>query len=321
MRHAAHYDWPRRRIIFLGCLLLLCIVGVLTVLRIVTAQGRFREGVLVVGDPMLLVSWGADRPIVRIVKIPVHGFVEGVYGYGSYPLGALWTLESSSSRDRGLLVSSVEEAVGVWVPWFIGDRGGSLPDRGDARDALGRVFSAGSVFRLVSQGYQTNMPLGVFVSFVFRLSFLRPDDLKIFDMTQASVLTTERLADGSTRELLDPRRLDTQLGTNLEDDRIRSEALKVIVYNTTATATLGSRVGRLLSHMGAHVVAIGNDVSGSAPLGCIVRGRKKILESNTARLVTFIYGCTLEERTEVDDRADITVHMGTRYEHRFYPRQ
>lgn len=303
----------------IGLFLALCLlVGAIFIsLSIFSKRSQFRTTMVIVGNPTIVVSWDTQRQTFITIRISPETTIEAVAGYGMYTLEALWKLGEIDKKSGALLSQSVEEALGTAIPYYFGQHNSdALPSNEKGFAGLRRIFSPLHVLSYLRGAYRTNVPLPLFLSLFWTLQFSRPDQLKEIDFTSSNVLVDETRPDGSHMQTLDSNHIDELLGTMLEDERIRTEALRVAVYNTTQTPTLGTRVGRLLGHTGALVVAVGN----SEPLldQCELLGRKRLLTSKTARFIQVIYRCVVKE-TEEDGRADLTIKLGKMYEARFLP--
>lgn len=304
-----------------GLFLTLCLLvaAILIGLSISFKDAGFRTTMVMVGNPMNVVSWDRQRKTFISIKIPAETTIEAVTGYGNYSLEALWKLGTIDKKGGLLLSQSIEEALGTAIPYYIGLHNTDVlfsHEKGFA--GLRRIFSPIHVFSYVRGAYRTNIPLPLFLSLSWTLQFSRPDQLNEIDFTSSNALIDTTRADGTHIQTMDSNRIDELLGTMLEDERIRTEALRVAVYNSTQTLALGTRVGRLLGHMGALVVAVGN----SEPLldQCELWGRKILFKSTTARFVQSHFHCIAKE-SEEEGRADLTIKLGKTYEARFLPPQ
>ena len=290
-----------------GIALLVCIgvaALVVAVLLFRKSSSLLRTTVVLVGDPVVV--WSQDRATKRVVRItlPKDAVVEGVHGYGMYALESLWSLGAIDRKDGEVLVRSIEEALGIPIQWFIGKKE-------EGKVTLG----LSSLFEYLRGGYRTNLSLPEFIALVMDSSGMRADKITDVTITPDTALTSEQIADGSTRQVLDTSRVDVLLGTLFEDERIRKESLSVAVYNTTDMSTLGSRVARTLGHLGVFVVRVGN----AAPeIGdCTVTANKDVLTTLTVAVIREVFACKDVEGAV--DVADIEVRLGSAYQARFLP--
>ena len=75
--------------------------------------------VLSIGDPMVV--WSQDLQSNKFIKItiPASAQVDAVGGYGRYSLGSLWKLGAIDNKNGTLVSDSLEEALGISIPWYV----------------------------------------------------------------------------------------------------------------------------------------------------------------------------------------------------------
>lgn len=275
----------------------------------------FRTTMVIVANPMVILSWDRLRRTIVTIRIPSNVTIEGVHGYGAYSLEALWKLGFIDKSEDDLLATSLEEILGVPIPFFLGySQRDSYIQMGAGIDGLKQYFRFTTLLSYLRGMYRSNIPLSSLAMLTWYVGFYRPDQLSEIDLLKSYGVTSYKLADGSSSVSVDPARLDILIGTLFEDERIRKEALRVAVYNTTQTSALGNRIARLLNHMGALVIEVGNsDLSVDR---CIVSTKGSILQSFTVAFIARHYGCQARELKE-PHRADIIVYVGKEYERRF----
>jgi hypothetical protein len=168
----------------------------------------------------------------------------------------------------------------------------------------------GSVWAYARGTFTTNIPLSLFLAIAWRNSLGRLQPVAAFDIGNRA-LSAGTLPDGTSIQIIDADRWDQIAANTFEDDLLRKEALPIAIYNTTARPALGNRVARILGHLGAHVVSVGNDEV--IPERCIVAASKKLETSSTVRVIQSVLDC--EYRTlEGQERADVVVRLGIGYE-------
>lgn len=271
-----------------------------------------RMTVVLVGNPVTIVSWNKRDNSFLIVSLPTQAVIESVHGYGKYSLESLWKLGSIEGKEGTVLSESIEELFGAPVPWYIGKKNHMLLTKNDPLTLVKSVFSVPMAPSFFSGLYATNMSPREFLTFVLAFSRRRPD-IKILDLEET--LVSQALPDGSSELVPDKNSIDQRIGNTFEDSAIRKEGLSVAVFNTTPIASLGTRVSSMLGHTGILVVTVGND---RPTIGaCVLRGGKKELASETARFIRELYGCRTEE--SIEPRADLIFRIGTEYQSRFVP--
>lgn len=273
-----------------------------------------RLTVLINADPVWIWSWESRSNRAVLLKIPAAVQLVGVHGYGQYSLEALWKLGQLDKTSGVLLAQSLEEALGVSIPWYIGEKKAPIA----TADMVGKIFSPQGIGEYLRGAYRTNLPLPVFLGLVNTATRkMRSDRTSIINFSLANVLNVQALPDGSVTQVVDPARVDFILGNLFEDELVRQEGLSIAIYNTTKTPFLGGRLARLLNRMGAVVVTVGN-AQGPSIDRCQLVGHKTQLTSVTANLIKQVLHCQSLETSE-NERADLLLKVGTAYEARFLP--
>ena len=266
----------------------------------------FRTTVLLAGNPTLVVSWDGARKHVTIIEFPASVSITGLTGVGEYSLESLWKLGDIDTKDKALLADSMGETLAVSIPWYIGPTDGVVKN----------IFTIANIANLLMGKYRTNISLRVFLPLAMATQSLRSDAFEKFTVSHTSAVVKKELADGSTGEFIDGNRLDVVLGTHLEEEDVRRESLRVLVYNTTSTQTLGRRMERRVSRAGALVVGIGND---SPAVGrCVMSGTKEKLETKTATYFQQFFHC--EAKIGQSVRSDLELRVGSDFEKLYVPR-
>jgi len=274
-----------------------------------------RMTVVLVSDPVTLVSWDKTANTLTLVFLPSDTIIDGTHGYGQYSLDALWKL-GTIDRKEGILISeSIEELLGIPVSYYI--KRPELLGKKDARVLVGEMFALSTIPSFFTGKYISNMPFSSFFSFSWAAARIPPQNIRTIDLSQGRILTEQTIPDGSTVHVVDKDRLDQKVGSFFEDERIRKEGYTVAVFNTTQSSSLGNRVSRLLTHLGVRVVAVGNDNPELSR--CTVTGGKKELASVTASSIVRIYDCAKNVVEDFSKRADLVVRIGTSYQARFLP--
>lgn len=277
-----------------------------------------RQTIVIATDPITVASWNPDTKVFTTITFPQDVVTEGTHGYGSYSFAAFWRLGQIDKKNGTVLSESMSEALGLPVEWYIGPATGAIPTVKNGLDAAKRTFSLGNLLSFLGGHFRTNIPLRSFLSLSWVLTATKPDRVDTFDFTGNPTLVAQdvTLPDGSHQMVLDTNRLDAQMKNIFEDDRIRQESISVAVYNTTDLSSLGTRVARLLGHVGVNVIFVGND----SPKvdACSVRGSEAATRSWSARVIVAILGCAVSSTTE-PGRADLILHIGGSYAKRFAP--
>lgn len=280
--------------LLIGSVLVLGILGV-----IFWPHSLTRVTIVVASNPVSLWSWDTKTGTFVVLKIPADVVVSGVDGYGSYSLEALWKLGFIDGKEGNVLSQSLERAIAVRTPYYLGEKSDSLVSTSDIIEYGKRFFS----FRK----RLTNIPLRMFLSFFWALQRARLDAIRVIDLSDTSVSISEELSDNTTREVLDAGRLDAALKGVYEDELLASENTTVAVYNTTTTPSLGTQAARMLTNLGIRVVAVGN--ASPSLKGCTLSGTKQAVDTKTAALIKTFFSCDVVVQTQ-QERADLTIHLG-----------
>ncbi len=293
------------------------LIGISILLFTISFSPTYPVNVLLISDPMIVLSWDTRNNKVTLLTIPANITIDAVYGYGQYSLESLWRLgDIEGTKGSALLSKSLEEVLAVPLPWYIGERGDKLTRAEDPVSFVKRMFSPLNTLRILSNQNISNIPLSVYIALIRSLPFLSTERYTIVDVSQSDALDSETLADGTHMTTIDLTKLDKDIGTLFEDEQIRKEALRVAVYNTTSTPLLAQRVSRLLTHIGTWVVTSNNE---SRELQtCEVVGSASLRNSRTARVLLDHYHCLWREGESIDDQqADLTFRIGTEFVDRF----
>lgn len=273
----------------------------------------FRTNILLVGNPMLVVSYDTSREHIAVIQIPADMVIKGINGVGQYSLESLWKLGTIDKQKQHILIESLSESLGVLITWFVGPKGADIPDQTHVESVIRNTFSYGGFMRHIISG-RISIPLGQYFTLVTATANLRVDAFKYIDLDRSIAIVQKEEVDGTTIPTLDEAGFDTFLGTVLEEDAIRKESLRVAIYNTTDTPTLGARVERKVNKIGALVVEVGNDT----PVvdTCIVSATEKVIKSFTVRYMVAAFGCK-SNVSDTNKRADIEMRIGRDYQRRF----
>lgn len=294
-----------------GCVAILI---ALTILKLFP-QYPFRTNILLVGSPMLVASYDAPREQVAIVEIPAVTTIVGVTGVGEYSLESLWKLGRLDRHNQAILPDSLSEALAVPVTWYVGPKGDDIPLQLGAEQTLRKQFSIFGLFHYVFKSRST-IPFGQYVLLVVATTKLRPDALHFINLEHTSAIIPKEQADGISTSMLDEARFDVLVGTKFQEDALRRESLRVAIFNTTQTPTLGRRLERQINKIGALVVEVGNDT----PLvdRCIISGTKVALTSATAHYIRSVFHCQ-GQVSDANVRADLELRIGKAFEQKFLP--
>ena len=301
------------RSIILGLIVIVSVV----LFFIVRARGSGvsdRVSVIVATSPMIVWSWNTTDNTFIVLTAHSDDVIDALYGYGHYSLEALWRLGFMDKKEGVLLSDSFSDTLGLPIGWYIGTKSQTLPGVSDVLEYGRSLFSLSNIFSFIGGGYQSNMPIGLFVAFSRAVAGARPDKIHTVDLTTLSVVSDELLPDGTTRKIISPDFLDHALGGMFENDLLRKEGSSVALYNTTSVPALGNRASRMLTNSGILVVTVGNDEPMISQ--CELIGNTQSLSSKTAVYILSVFGCKKIVSKDTT-RADLTIRLGSDYSKRF----
>lgn len=289
----------------------LCVVALLVLwLRAVVSAAPYRQTIVIAGSPTHVLSLDAARTHVTLIDIPEDTVVSAVKGYGKYSVRALITLDSLDKHHGGLVSASLSDALGLPISWYVAP--GSIADGEGSVEMVRRIFSWGSIGRIVSRKTEVSVPLPAWISLVWSLRFLPADAIEVLDVHPAIV--SMESPDGGSIPTLDESKLDFVLQNSLFDTGLRAENLSVALYNTTEIPSVGQRVSRQLSRMGIQMVFVGN--AETAKDTCVISGSDAALRSKTAQFIRSYFVCKPETEprtTGKETGADLVVELGSDY--------
>lgn len=275
-------------------------------IRSFSTASLWRQSIVVVADPMRIISWDAAKSHVVILEIPPDTQIEGTHGYGLYSLQSLYALDTIDKRRGLIFLDSVSATLGVPISGMVH----SVAIRRDASpiEILRSMYSWKTF--ITPHSYQ-GVPLGTWIASMWAVLFLKTDAIEAASIDGAII--TQSRPDGSVIPVLDSQRFDFLYARLFVDSAIRQEGVTVSVYNTTSTPTIGQRVARTLSTLGISVVTVGNDSEQLIPR-CLLSGSKKILTSRTARFIHAYFHCEDSVvSSESVGGADLVVRLGRDY--------
>jgi len=242
--------------------------------------------------------------------------VSGVQGLGDYRLDALWGVAATESSPSSVVMETLTHEFGIPITRYIARKGDIWRKRKNIdRPFLFDVFSILNAGSYLNHTYESNIPIGEFIGVSRKIWGLSSESVTRFKLTNGNGLTKKQAPDGSEYIQFDPRQFDQLTGDAYEDISIRQEGLRVAVYNTTQRAFLGSEAARILSKLGTNVVLVGNL---STPVHrCQVTGKKEVLSSYTASMISGLFNCSSQEVTE-EGQADLIIQIGTEYAEKYF---
>lgn len=301
------------RVAFLCLLLFVVVVFLGSAVFIYTLPDRY-TGFIIEHDPLILVLVKPTPQKIVVLTIPADTYIEGIHGYGKYSLSSLWKLGFIDKLGGMLLAESLAETLGVPITGFVGFSSSAAGE--SPISVLKSTFTWKHALTQAFMRIPTNIGFAEFVSITKRLQNTGDGDVRLLDIAKTTLLQKVSLADGGAAREVDEERIDPIIGNAFEDEDVRGEGRRIAIFNTTGTSGLGSKVGKMISHIGGVVVSVTN-----APElidRCTIEASKDAINSKTAAFIRTYYHC--ETKISEDTlRADIIVRIGTRYASRFMP--
>lgn len=280
-------------------------------------QGFEKQGIVLVGDPVRILSWNRKTDAFVVVTIPSDVWVGAIHGYGSYRIDALYKLDVLEKRKGELFVGSLVDALALPITDYLDITRFDIPKDADAREVLRRAFTPRTVVYALLHKFQTSLSLGTVLQLFLSVQNIGPTGLTEYDIRKSNLSSQDILADQTTAQKLDTNRFDILLGSTFQEDKIRSERIRVGVVNTTAMPGLAQNISRLLDRIGAWVVFVDSSDTKIAPV-CIIRGEKDKKTSAIVGRLEALFGCSFEE-TDEETQADIIVFLGEQWAKRYLP--
>lgn len=288
-------------------------VGVFFFLRTLFSPVPFRQTVIVVADPVHVISFDAKNRKITTVDIPLDTVIPAALGYGKYTVRALVSLDDIDHHNGSLISGSISNALGVPISGYL--RPESLTDGPMTLELLRHIFSYGSIpSAFVNRSHRSISWLS-WVRFVGSVGSMSADTWRSIQLSQAIVDTVT--PDGNTVPTLDESRVDYIIDTSFFDTGIRAEGTSVAVYNTTDVPSIGLRASRQLSRVGMQLIYVGN--SDTEVKQCVVVGSEAIQKTKTAQFIHEYYGCEAknDENLGKETGADLVVLLGTDFAARY----
>lgn len=265
-----------------------------------------RTTIAVIGEKISVISWDRKNNSYLVISMPQDMRIEAIHGYGMYSVGALWKLDQMERFGGKLFSMSLGDAIGVPIDGVL-ETGVKTAGEGEPISVVKQAFS-----------FPFPLPLGLALDLWWGSHITKISSVSEVDINEQKLYSEVSLSDETVAKSIDLPGLSLALGTKLEDEEVRGEALRVAVYNGTDLPGLGASVARQLSTMGMFVVVVGNDEKTLAR--CQIMAGKEFQQTHTFTILQELYNCKLLENGE-DGRADVTIHLGREYAGKFKPKE
>lgn len=208
-------------------------------------NGSYPINLILLAEDLSLISFDPIQGTIKMVNIPKDLYLEIPGGFGSWKLGSVYALGEGEKPAKGasLLKESLTALFGLPIDGFI--------------------YSDGSGEELVKSLRQNPFQIGLkkittdlapweLIRFLWQIRAVRFDKIGNFNL--AENLDISQLADGTSIHLADSSKIDSFIGENLLDLKLRDEQVTVAVYNGTKNPGLAGKAGRIITNLGGNVI-------------------------------------------------------------------
>lgn len=261
--------------------------------------GRFdRFNLVLIAKPLTLLSVDLTGKTAMAVTFPDNLYIsELAYGYGGYGAAAIYAVGQLDKRGGETVAETVADYLGIPVDGYIYDPV-TLP-----KDVKSFFWGLDSLV-----GGRSNLNILDRGRLAFFILQIRPDRIKrvaLADFAEPLVL-----ADGSMAISAEKEVLDSKLQGDFTESRVRNEAFRLEMINSTSVLGLGNRASRILTNIGANVVNVGT--TEGLISGCQIQASSKARSSMTVARVANIFSCQIVSGSD-QGRAEIVVLLGQDY--------
>ena len=319
MRHRTAHTQPNRRVNFLLLLLVpIGIVGLLYLVLSILYAPKKLTSVLFLTDPIHVASFDPTQHQWSIITFPAATHVTGIQGLGEYAVDSLWNVAATEGSPSAVVLGSLTDELGVPVDYYLGNKQSRFEHENPVGNGNNRFFTVRGILGFLLHRYETNIPLPVYLSLTRAWATREAQMTHDITLLKNSGLTEEVLPDQSTINVFNRDQFDYITDDIFEDRSIRSERLRLAVFNTTGRPFLGSRVARILTKLGGNIIQVGNDSPEVDK--CELLGSADELTSKTAQVIQALFSCTAHASPD-EGRADLILKIGKVYERRFLPQE
>jgi hypothetical protein len=261
-------------------------------------------GVVSVSEPIEIYWWSGEENKFSIIRIPSEVLSEVDNRYDQYTLKSLWKLDRMEQGRPLILNRILSLTFRLPLKWYI-DR--QMPED-TANKGMKFPFSFNSGITLFSQN-TTNMPLPLYLSFLWKKLFSNRQSTKIYILTAADFYDVHTLGDGRTVRYLNTDSIDSALSHDFEIISLRNDNLRIALFNASEIPGLGERFAKILDRIGIYVDTVSN--RSAIPYPCVLSGNEKSLNSETAGIISDMFDCRrIVSREETPYDLEISVGSG-----------
>lgn len=273
-------------------------------------DGSSRVNLVLITDPIGVVSFDPQEKTLTLVLIPSQTYVEVPHGFSFYRFGAVYDLGELDKRGGTLLMETAQEFLGAPMGGYIKVQ--STKDE-DIKNTVRQTLGMASVVPVLrgNPAVKTNLTAYDLFRLWWSTRQVRSDKIKALNLDDLGVLENIGLPDGTAIKQADPTALDGKVGKFFAEDKILEENLKIEVLNSTQQVGIGNRVARLIQNMGGEVVNVGSIEAEISQ--CQIKFNSKVSNDFTLTRLARIFNCQKSETKDRENRSDLTVILGREY--------
>ncbi|MFH0863923.1 MAG: LytR C-terminal domain-containing protein [Candidatus Gottesmanbacteria bacterium] len=285
-----------------------------------------RVTIVLATQPIMVVSL-TPQGEMTILSIPKNTYLETIHGFGSYRVGAVWSLGKQEKLGGTLLADTIQEYLAVPIDGWIG------PSSGDQTWNIGMTkqevislknsLTSWNMFfnfkNLLAQykNIDTNLNILDITRLWYSIKNIRFDKINYINLGESSSLKPFNFIDGSQGLNSDINLIDITIKDLFKDKKIIDDKLVIEVVNSSSKNGMANRISRLITNMGGTVISISNNAEEQN--NCSINGNDNILVSYTSQRLLQIYGC--QKGKAIDNlRVDLQLVIGNNYWKKLFTR-
>ncbi len=295
--------------VFIG---LLIFVG-LIIFYFINQKDKGRFNLVIVNNPLVLISLEREREEAIIVTIPGDVYIESSRGKGKVKADSLFKLDSVSGIKGKLFRESLREFLGMPIDGFLKtDTNFNFDNIDDFIKFKNEIsiLSLENPFRFLYSSAKTNLFFLSLEKFLFQLNKVRTDKITFIDLYKENLFTKEELADGSQVLNIDKSILDGTIKNSFYEWVILKEDLSISVLNGSNGSGLATSAYRIITNSGGKVIVVSESPVKTDK--CVIEVNNNNKNTYTVKRYKDIFNCNINT-IEQNGRTDITITVGSEY--------
>ncbi len=266
-----------------------------------------RVTIVVATENPKIYSYNPADGKLTIIEVPQNTQVDASYSYGTWQAHGLWGFGFQEGKKGNLLRASLQKSLGLPIDGWVDAQGEKL-FTGATLDWPQALFQAVS-----SASLKTNLTFFDRMSLLLKVGTVGTSERENYSLEKQGVIKKTKLQDGSDGYVIIPEKAKAELEF-LHDDRVFSEAQRVVVVNTTRTSGLATSVATVATTLGVRV--IGTQSSDEQIGDCTVRGPKEKLNTLSSLRMVKVFGCKTQVK-ELSGPEDLEIVLGADFAKRY----